>query len=105
MTDSSIEDNTNNQSSASYGGIAVGGGIVASYADVTVTGSLIANNTAEGSLALGGGIAVETGSYPSAANILTISDRTFEGNQAIGSGPGATASAARSTPIPTRPSW
>ncbi|MGP0065667.1 MAG: beta strand repeat-containing protein [Isosphaeraceae bacterium] len=88
VTDSSIEGNTNNQSSASYGGIAVGGGIVASYADVTVTGSLIADNTAEGSLALGGGISVETGSYPSAANILTISDSTFEGNQAIGSGSG-----------------
>ena len=85
VTDSSIENNTNNQSSVSYGGIAVGGGIVASYADVTVTGSLIANNTADGALALGGGIAMENGaSIKSAANVLTITDTTFAGNQVIG---------------------
>ncbi len=84
VTDSSIENNTIDQSAS--GGQAFGAGIVSESADVTVTGSRIANNTASGSLALGAGISMETGFVKSAANVLTITDTTFEGNQAIGTG-------------------
>ena len=52
---------------------------------MTVTGSLIADNTADGALALGGGIAMENGAgTKSTANVLTITDTTFAGNQVIG---------------------
>ena len=51
-----------------------------------VTGSLIANNTVMGRLVLGGGIAMETGFVEDAANDLTVTNSTFEGNQAIGTG-------------------
>ncbi len=87
ITNSSIVGNTNDQDTPSYDGIAVGGGIVSNSADVTVTGSLVANNTVEGSLAVGGAIAMETFFTKDAANVLTVTDSTFEGNQAIGAGP------------------
>ena len=51
-----------------------------------VTGSLIANNTVTGSLVLGGGIAMETGFVDDAANVLTVTNSTIAGNQAIGTG-------------------
>ncbi len=67
--------------------VSVGAGIDSLVANVTVTGSLIANNTATGNLSLGGGIAMETGFVQDAANVLTIANSTFEGNQAIGTSP------------------
>ncbi len=82
VSDSSIVNNTEN------GYYAGGVGISSDNADVTITGSLIANNTAEGSLAtFGGGIFMGTGFSQTAANVLTVTDCTFQGNQAIGTGP------------------
>jgi hypothetical protein len=82
VTDSSI---VNNSQTGSGYYAAEAGGIGSVMANVTVTGSLIANNLATGFNALGGGIAMETGFVENAsANILTVTDSTFQGNQAIG---------------------
>jgi fibronectin-binding autotransporter adhesin len=84
VTNSSIVNNTINNSA--NGNVAAGGGIVSFSADVTVSGSLIANNSVSSFLALGGGVAMETFETDDAANVLTVSDTTFAGNQVIGTG-------------------
>jgi hypothetical protein len=81
VTNSSVVNNTINHQYT-----AVGGGIVSNSADVTITGSLIANNSASGTLALGRGIAMETFFTKDAANVLTITNSTLEGNQVVATG-------------------
>jgi hypothetical protein len=83
VTDSSI---VNNKITSNGYYVAAGGGIVSVTADVIVTGSRIANNTATGYSAFAGGILMQTGLEDDAANVLTITDSTVEGNQAIGTG-------------------
>ncbi len=80
VTDSAVVNNTNDQNSSI--GRAYGAGISASAAAVTITGSLIANNTAEGSVARGGGIFMINGSM-SPAVILTMTDSTISGNKVV----------------------
>ncbi len=81
VTNSSIINNSISSSSD-----AVGGGIVSNSGDVTISGSLIADNSVSSELPLGGGIAMETFFEDDAANVLTVSNTTFMGNQAIGTG-------------------
>jgi Right handed beta helix region len=75
ITDSQIVNNTNN---VGPGGSANGGGIN-DNGDLTITGSTISGNTAEGLFAYGGGIEINS-------NVLTIRDCTIQDNQAIAGG-------------------
>ena len=85
VTNSSIVNNTINNSA--NGNVAQGGGIASLNADVTITGSLIADNTVSSDLALGAGIEMASTFFTvDAANVLTVSDTTFLGNQVIGTG-------------------
>ena len=67
-----------------------GGGILSSSANVIVSNSVIANNTASnsypGGSAYGGGIAMQSFFPTPGANSLTITGTTFSGNQAGGGG-------------------
>ena len=75
ITNSQIVNNTNN---VGPNGFANGGGINAN-GDLTITGSTISDNTAEGLFAAGGGIEMNS-------NVLTIRDCTIQDNQAIAGG-------------------
>ncbi len=75
ITDSQIVNNTNN---VGPNGSANGGGIN-DNGDLTITGSTISGNTAEGLFAYGGGIEINS-------NVLTIRNSTIQDNQAIAGG-------------------
>lgn len=76
VTDSSISGNTITV------GPALGAGIEAGGANVTISGSVLADNTASSGLSLGGAIHIDFSS-PSDSSVLTITDSTFIGNQAL----------------------
>jgi Right handed beta helix region len=75
ITNSQIVNNSND---VGPNGSANGGGIN-DNGDLTITGSTISGNTAEGLFAVGGGIEMNS-------NVLTIRDCTFKDNQAIAGG-------------------
>ncbi len=75
ITNSQIVNNTND---VGPNGSANGGGINAN-GDLTITGSTISGNTAEGFFAVGGGIEMNS-------NVLTIRGCTIQNNQAIAGG-------------------
>ncbi len=87
VTDSSVVNNTNDQSASGFGE-ALGAGIIAFESNVTVSGSTISNNVAKGQLALGAGIFMGEAPFlaTSVGTTLTVKDSTFRGNQVIGSG-------------------
>ncbi len=80
VSGSTIEDNSEDLNR----GAALGAAIAASGANVTISNSLIADNTASSYLSLGGAIHMSGSFSPvSGANILTITGSTFVGNQAV----------------------
>jgi hypothetical protein len=88
-------------------GTQVGGGILSAGSNVSVSNSLIADNTVEsqpyGGLALGGGIDMASALFfpTPGANNLTITGSTFVGNQAISHGGTAGGGAIHTDPYVT----
>ncbi|MHB1559522.1 MAG: beta strand repeat-containing protein [Isosphaeraceae bacterium] len=79
LTDSSVSGNSVTT------GQALGAGIQTIEANVTISGSVLADNVASSQLSLGGAIHM-TGSFfgsTPGADILTVTDSTFIGNQAL----------------------
>src|SRR5262249_17783102 len=64
-------------------GAAFGGGI-ASYAPITIVGTFLLGNTAQGVEGLGGGLYLGTRNASVPGSFATATNATFSGNQALG---------------------